>query len=314
MQDQPSMPTNINRSNPRSSTANSDQSQKIKSLHLPLRQQVNSLLTNPTTSLSDSQRANLQTLAQKPTFYWLTSDSQQGFDVLKRAVADAKETEYLSVVLYNIPHLGCNDQNGATSADAYLKWVDKIVAAIGNQPTIFVIEPDALPMQDCLNEEQRTQRSELISEAVKKINKIPSSRIFIDAGHSAWKPAQTMASYLRTAGVANADGFSLNVSNFQPNSDLETYGNEISRMLGGTQFIIDTSRNGTGAPANNDWCNPRGRGLGRSPQLFDQDTGLVGYMYIKVPGESDGNCNGGPNEGLFWVDYADELVRNAQKQ
>ena len=69
-----------------------------------------------------------------------------------------------------------------------------------------------------------------------------------------------------------------------------------------THFVIDTSRNGQGPwtatapyPDTQDWCNPPNRGLGLRPTL---DTGVPlvdAYLWIKIPGESDGTCTrGGP--------------------
>jgi len=62
--------------------------------------------------------------------------------------------------------------------------------------------------------------------------------------------------------------------------------------------LIDTSRNGQGpwtAPAGKysdpeEWCNPPGRGLGLRPTLQTGDPVIDGYVWIKVPGESDGRC------------------------
>lgn len=66
------------------------------------------------------------------------------------------------------------------------------------------------------------------------------------------------------AGIAEANGFSLNVSNFAPTRENVAYGEKVSRLVGGKHFIIDTSRNGL--PINSKaWCNPRGRALGVSP-------------------------------------------------
>lgn len=78
-----------------------------------------------------------------------------------------------------------------------------------------------------------------------------------------------------------------------------------------THFVIDTSRNGQGplnvatyaaAPFNQsdsvlatlhsgNWCNPPGAGIGLRPSA---DTGVAlldAYLWIKVPGESDGTCD-----------------------
>ena len=69
--------------------------------------------------------------------------------------------------------------------------------------------------------------------------------------------------------------------------------------------VIDTSRNGQGPwvpPAGKysdpeDWCNPPARGLGLPPTTSTGDATIDAYLWIKVPGESDGLCyrgTGGP--------------------
>lgn len=62
--------------------------------------------------------------------------------------------------------------------------------------------------------------------------------------------------------------------------------------------VIDTSRNGQGSwkpPAGKYrdpevWCNPPGRGLGQRPTLDSGDPYVDAFLWIKVPGESDGEC------------------------
>ena len=69
--------------------------------------------------------------------------------------------------------------------------------------------------------------------------------------------------------------------------------------------VIDTSRNGRGSwqPPTGKyrdaevWCNPPGRGLGRRPTLDGDNPYVDAFLWIKIPGESDGECHrggGGP--------------------
>jgi endoglucanase len=78
----------------------------------------------------------------------------------------------------------------------------------------------------------------------------------------------------------------------------------IADMLGGATpkygFVIDTGRNGQGPwtpstayPDAQDWCNPPGRGAGITPTANSGVPLLDAYLWIKVPGESDGSCNRG---------------------
>lgn len=121
-----------------------------------------------------------------------------------------------------------------------------------------------------------------------------------------------MASRLSRVHVDRASGFSLNVSNFISNQDNITYGKKISSLLNGAHFVIDTSRNGAGSAPGDVWCNPSGRALGPVPTMATNIDKVDAFLWIKNPTESDGNCNGGPNAGVFWQEYAIELARNAK--
>ena len=68
-----------------------------------------------------------------------------------------------------------------------------------------------------------------------------------------------------------------------------------------THFVVDTSRNGQGPwtpagrrlPDPQDWCNPPGRGLGIRPTTATGDPLADAFLWVKVPGESDGQCSRG---------------------
>ena len=68
-----------------------------------------------------------------------------------------------------------------------------------------------------------------------------------------------------------------------------------------THFVIDTSRNGQGPwtpttshPDARDWCNPPDRGLGFRPTADTGNALIDAYLWVKIPGESDGQCTRGP--------------------
>jgi endoglucanase len=182
---------------------------------------------------------------------------------------------------------------------------------------VVVLEPDAVPLlKQCLSEADQAKRLELIRNAVEVLEAHPGVDVYIDAGHSNWVPADEMAARLKLAGVEKARGFSLNVSNFEPDEKLIEYGKAVVAKLGtDTHFIIDSGRNGNGpAPAseNEPWCNPAGRALGRPPSA---DTGvpeLDAFVWIKRPGESDGACKDGPPAGQWFQARAVEMARNAK--
>ncbi|HTD02481.1 glycoside hydrolase family 6 protein [Undibacterium sp.] len=94
------------------------------------------------------------------------------------------------------------------------------------------------------------------------------------------------------AGVIDARGFSLNVSNYKTTESNVAYGNAVNavlrQQLGITKsFVIDTSRNGNG-PYGTTWCDPPGRKLGLTSN--ENITGVQPEMtlWIKPPGNADG--------------------------
>ena len=46
-------------------------------------------------------------------------------------------------------------------------------------------------------------------------------------------------------------------------------------------------------PDPQDWCNPPGRGLGIRPTTDTGDPLADAFLWVKVPGESDGQCSRG---------------------
>jgi endoglucanase len=118
---------------------------------------------------------------------------------------------------------------------------------------------------------------------------------------------------LNLVGVQKARGFSLNVANFYSTAEQVTYGEAVSKLLGGTaRYVIDTSRNGRGpAPAGPlSWCDPAGRALGTSPTAITGGAHADALLWIKHPGESDGDCGRSePAAGMWFNSYAVSLVK-----
>jgi endoglucanase len=207
-------------------------------------------------------------------------------------------------VAYNIPQRDCGSYSagGAGSAEAYRAWIDAFAAGIGARRAVVILEPDGLAGLDCLNATDRARRIELLRYAVGVLKALPAVAVYLDAGHARWHSVETMAERLGDAGIAVADGFALNVSNFHTTSENADYGSRLSARVGNRRFVIDTSRNGAGS--NGEWCNPAGRALGPGTSAETGHPLVDAFLWIKRPGESDGTCNGGPRAGAWWADYA----------
>ncbi|WP_431041601.1 glycoside hydrolase family 6 protein [Streptomyces sp. P1-3] len=70
-----------------------------------------------------------------------------------------------------------------------------------------------------------------INHAVDALAALPRTRVYLDAGHSAWHPVPKIASRLISAGVKRATGFFINVSAYQTDSANAWYGKLISSCL-----------------------------------------------------------------------------------
>lgn len=247
--------------------------------------------------------AAIERIAREPRGVWL-ADPDPGPQI--RATLDAAETEGTVPVLvaYFIPRRDCTSA-GATDADTYRSWVRDVAAALRGRP-IVILEPDALAAAECVPDP--AERYDLLAYGARTLA-ARGARVYIDAGHPRWLPAGVTAERLRNAGIEEATGFSLNVANFIGTAENVAYGQTIAEVLGGTGFVIDTSRNGAGTTPDNEWCNPPGRKLGTPPTTNPPQARVDALLWIKRPGESDGRCNGGPPAGEWWPEYALELAR-----
>jgi endoglucanase len=221
------------------------------------------------------------------------------------------------IATYAVPHRDCGgfSAGGMATAEEYRSWVKQVAAGIGGSPVAVVVEPDALTALDCLPSAQQAERLDLLRFAVQTLTRNPDAAVYIDGGHSRWLSDEELARRLRAVDVGLARGFALNTSNFLPTGEEIDYGERVSLLTGGTHYVIDTSRNGAGpapdAPLN--WCNPPGRALGTTPTTVTAGPHADAYLWIKHPGESDGDCGrGDPSSGAFMTDYAIALARNAE--
>lgn len=260
------------------------------------------------TQAADWQRSHqavwLDPITSTPVARWLTGpDSLSDVPVLVR---NAKRAGALLVlVAYNIPNRDCAGAgHGATDADAYQEWIDELAGKLSPTRAVVVLEPDAVPAE-CFDD----GRAQMLASAVDTLT-ASGQYVYLDAGHPRWHAPDEMAGRLSAAGVARAEGFSVNVANRQSTADSARWAAELSKLVGGREAIIDTSRNGLPAPPDDQWCNTPRQGLGQPPTTNPNLDGVAALLWVKYPGESDGTCRGGPEAGEFWPSQARTLIIN----
>ncbi|GGL96905.1 glycoside hydrolase family 6 protein [Nakamurella endophytica] len=342
-----------------------------------------------------------------PQAVWFTSGTPKEVrKAVHSTVAQATAQHAVpTLVVYNVPGRDCSQYSsgGAGSDAAYRAWIDGFAAGLRkDQRVIVVVEPDGLanlpsdcpaayPGQDVAAlTKGRIADIKYAGERILKANS--KALVYLDAGHSAWHSVGDISQRLDQAGVRQFQGFSLNVSNYQPTPQLIQYASWISKCIYyvhnaapnnganvgqygncASQYypaspndygtwkltdawyaanvdkaaghptsasqvahaVLDTSRNGQGpwtppATANypdpQTWCNPPGRGLGLRPTARTGHAWIDAYLWIKTPGQSDGQCNRGvagsttdpewggitdPAAGAWFGQQALQLVRLA---
>lgn len=365
-----------------------------------------------------AQAAHLARMLATPQAVWFTSGTpaQVRRQVRVTMAQAALEGAVPVLVAYDIPGRDCAQfSSGGALTDAdYQAWISAFAAGIGGGKAVVILEPDALGNMpsDCnlpagANYPFTDQgRISDLTAAVATLEADPNALVYLDGTHSAWQQVGNIAQRLVEAGVQQAQGFYLDVSNYQYTSNNIAYGTWISDCIayaqgsgaigsgavqpgtyqpetgffngscpnqywnGGpatnwqgtamnnfvpwndqtpspadlpdpdtvagingayasdlgsvgatatTHFVIDTSRNGDGpnpmtggsdadmadftaAPFSQpagvistlragNWCNPAGSGLGLVPTAATGVPLVDAYLWVKIPGESDGQCD-----------------------
>ncbi|MET9682723.1 glycoside hydrolase family 6 protein [Streptomyces coeruleorubidus] len=255
-------------------------------------------------------------IADQPAAVWFADYSPDTLTARVAAVTSggAARGRVPVLVPYTIPGRDCGgySQGGAPDLDAYDAWIDRFAAGLGSGEVIVVLEPDSVAQAECLPSGERADRFASLARAGRVLKAAnPRARVYFDAGHSGWNAPGKQAAWLRQAGAASpesSDGIFSNVSNFHTTADEVAYDRRVLDALGGPAdlgAVIDTSRNGNGAPPDGTWCDPAGRKLGRAPTLSTGEDRIDAYLWVKLPGESDG-CKGKP--GTFTASYAYDLA------
>ena len=280
--------------------------------------------SNPATWVAshatDGRTADIRrAIAQQPMARWFgdwTTGVGAAVGGYVGAAANAGKIPIL--VAYDIPHrdaCGGLSSGGAADAGAYRTWIAAFADSIKTRPAVVVLEPDALADLSCLTTAQITERQQLLAFAAQQFHdRAVNAAVYLDAGNSHYAPAPDIATRLIASGLGQVRGFALNVSNYHPTSEETSYGNTVNNALAARgaarkPFVVDTSRNGKGATG--DWCNPPGRLLGGTSRVLSTSgTGLEAQLWVKTPGNSDGECGSAPTTpaGTFDPELAYDLV------
>jgi endoglucanase len=227
---------------------------------------------------------------------------------------------------YRLKHLQCGHvSDSPAEAAAYKRWYQELAQGIGNHPVVLFYEIDALITAPCLSRAGLKVRIDELRSAIATLSALPHAVVYVDAGAADALSHDFMARMLRWVGVERIQGFFTNSTHQDWTHREIRYGRWLVRKLGGTpHYVINTAANGRGplipksrvAHGNSFRCNAPGRGLGPRPtaDVPSQYRNLDGLFWIGNPGRSAGRCANSaaaPPTGAFWLDYALQLIRNA---
>ncbi|MGR3937064.1 glycoside hydrolase family 6 protein [Streptomyces sp. BRA346] len=262
-----------------------------------------------------------RSLVRRPGARWFGDWNEDiKADIDAYVSAAAAKGQLPIITLYNMYNRDSGGQSagGALSPEEYRAWIDAAAAAIADRPSLVIVEPDSLAQLGALpSDAARRERTALVAYAAQALSALPATTVYLDGGNATWIRPAEMAVRLRDAGVDHVRGFAVNVANFDAVDVCCTYATQITTELARlgvpkAGFVVDTSRNGSGAMdaegQHVEWCNPVGRRLGVPSSI---GVGGADYLlWIKAPGDSDGSCGVGTGipAGTFSPYLAERLI------
>ena len=173
---------------------------------------------------------------------WEQADADVAQQVKQTLLLAGLEHAVPIFVAYNIPGRDCSEYSagGAPTDAAYDAWINSISSALGDAQAVVLEEPDALAnlpgycgsayateFPDITN----TTRVDDIRYAVTTLEADPNITLYLDGGNSDWQNVGGMAQTLVAADVQQAQGFFLNVSNYQYDTNSDFYGTWVSACI-----------------------------------------------------------------------------------
>ena len=191
----------------------------------------------------ESEAAGLTRMLATPQAVWFNSGTPQQVQaqVRRTMLAAALEHAVPVLVAYDIPGRDCSQYSagGALTDAAYQDWIAAFARGIGLGHAVVILEPDALGNMpsDCSlpagADYPYTDQGRItdLNDAVQDLEADPSTVVYLDGTHSAWQQVGNIAQRLVEADVQQAQGFFLDVSNYQYTSNNIAYGTWISDCI-----------------------------------------------------------------------------------
>jgi endoglucanase len=219
---------------------------------------------------------------------------------------------------------GCPTRSDLTGSGAgrFRRQINEMAAATGNRPVVYLLEIDAIGSSGCISKIGSMPLWEsLLRYEIDKISALPHTVVYVEGGYSDANGPRYTARILNAVGVDKIRGFFTNDTHEAWTINEIHWGQKVSALTHGADFVINTSDNGRGPKLNphpttqgiENLCNPPGRGLGPRPTTSTGSAHVDAFVWEHPPGNSSG-CGGGPPAGVFWPARAEQLAADANGQ
>src|SRR5580700_12339345 len=189
-----------------------------------------------------SDAALLARMVATPQAVWFDggTPAQVQAQVRQTILEAAFERAVPVLVAYDIPGRDCAQYSagGALDQADYEAWISGFAQGIGHAKAVVILEPDSLGNMpsDCglptsVYPFTDSERIAELQYAVGTLEHDPGVSVYLDGTHSAWQSVGTITQRLLEASVQQAQGFFLNVSNYQADQNLTDYGTWISDCI-----------------------------------------------------------------------------------
>ncbi|KAF4315553.1 hypothetical protein BBO99_00008824 [Phytophthora kernoviae] len=240
---------------------------------------------------------------------WFTDrlSTDERSTMMSSLLSECSEDTRLSIVVYGIPNKDCDagysSGGSVKSTSDYQAFLKELTDAVGDRKVLYVVEPDAVGL---LTKEGSCGSAagylDNLKIAVEALSANANAKLYVDVGY--WMLADStsaslVAPVLKELGsCGKVKGVTINTSNYRSNEEVASYCSNFQTAMGSNDMtcIVDTSRNYNGSPTS-DWCNVATAGVGKPPTSETGISNLDYFMWIKPPGESDGECTSGSLTG-----------------
>jgi len=275
---------------------------------------------------NSNYKSHLTEIANIPLPIWYTDRDSNSLNKITNALNNC-ESSLNTIIVYGLPGKDCDagaSSSGTNQNDAaYITFVNALSTEIANKEVIIILEPDAISLSMPGKCGLNNNFIPNIEKALSILSENCNAKIYLDIGY--WNLIYGNDKIKQVLDIINKidpnnviKGFSLDLSNYRTTVESIKSCTDI-RSVSGKDYhcIIDTSRNHNGPDtANSQWCNLLTAGMGELPTDKTNNAIIDYFLWMKPPGEVDGQCTGMSNSyqtslqaGQFDINYFELLYK-----